>query len=220
MRRISCAVYTEYSFASSTSWTVALDVSCQTRQQLVGIHNSSTLTLENRVENVQHDIYIVAQNQAINGKRYRVQKNWVRTFHLGRIIPTLFSMCNSKIFHWLFIEKNEMLSSERLWMLQICAYYFVEEGGNAWVSHLTPLSDSLLYADDYKYTLRMKNIICPPKIDFPKMNKMTNSFLKILFCKRDFKFKDRSFPIMIENTNTNDKWQIIFCKRSRPDLFQ
>ena len=72
MRRISCAVYTEYSFASSTSWTVALDVSCQTRQQLVGIHNSSTLTLENRVENVQHDIYIVTQNQTINGNIARI----------------------------------------------------------------------------------------------------------------------------------------------------
>ena len=125
-------------------------------------------------------------------------------------------MCNSKIFHWLFIEKNEMLSSERLWMLQICAYYFVEEGGNAWVSHLTPLSDSLLYADDYKYTLRMKNIICPPKIDFPKMNKMTNSFLKILFCTRDFKFKDRSFPIMMENTNTNTNDKSSFAMQKKP----
>ena len=99
-------------------------------------------------------------------------------------------------------------------MMMMCAFYFVEEGGNAWVSHLTPLSDSLLYADDYKYTLRMKNIICPPKIDFPKMNKMTNSFLKILFCTRDFKFKDRSFPIMMENTNTNTNDKSSFAKEA------
>ena len=60
----------------------------------------------------------------------------------------------------------------------------------------------------------MKNIICPPKIDFPKMNKMTNSFLKILFCTRDFKFKDRSFPIMMENTNTNTNDKSFFAKEA------
>ena len=156
MRHISCAVYTEYSFASSTSWTVALDVSCQTRQQLVGIHNSSTLTLENRVENVQHDIYIVAQNQAINGKRYRVQNNWVRTFHLGCIISTLFSMFRrsaiQKYFTDFLLKRTKcspardcecygcvlttswmmmMMVMMMMMMMMMCAFYFVEEGGNA-----------------------------------------------------------------------------------------
>ena len=138
-------------------------------------------------------LYIVAQNQAINGKRYRVQKNWVRTFHLGRIISTLFSM-----FRWSVIQKYfadflskrtkcspakdcecygcvlttswmmMMMMMMTMVMMMICAFYFVEDGGNAWVSHLTPLSDSLLYADDYKYILSMKNIICPPKNRFSK----------------------------------------------------
>ena len=56
-----------------------------------------------------------------------------------------------------------------------------------------------VYADDYKYTLRMKNIIRPPKTDF---------------CARDFKFKDRSFPIMMENTNTNTNDKSSFAKEA------
>ena len=47
--------------------------------------------------------------------------------------------------------------------------------------------------------MRIKNIICPRKTDF---------------CARDFKFKDRSFPIMMENTNTNTNDKSSFAKEA------